>query len=144
MPQKAEYKIRPFDDLVIGEIATLKRTITENDLEDFAKVSQDFNPIHLDEEAAKKSIFKGKVVYGMLLGSMISAVIGTKLPGNGYIYVKQELNFLKPARIGEELTVTVKLLRKFDEKKHVELETLIFNEKNELLVRGTARGKAPF
>ncbi|MFH1587594.1 MAG: MaoC family dehydratase [Candidatus Diapherotrites archaeon] len=144
MVPESKYKIRPFADLQIGETASLKRTVEEKDLEEFAKVSQDTNPIHLDDEIARKSIFKGKVAQGMLLGAMISALLGTKLPGNGYIYRSQDLKFLRPARIGDTLTVKAKISNKNYEKKHVDVETTITNHKGELLVKGRASAKAPF
>src|SRR5271170_1214156 len=99
-----------FEDLKIGMHATVSRTITETDLRNFSGVSGDTNPMHLNEEYAKATPFGGCIVYGMLTASLISAVIGTKLPGPGCIYMSQTLKFLAPVHIGETVyaTATVK------------------------------------
>lgn len=113
-----------FDELSVGQSAELVRTVGAHDLATFAAVSGDTNPVHLDEQYAKTTTFGGRIAHGMLSAAYVSAVLGTKLPGPGAIYLSQSLRFRRPVRIGDEVTarVTVKAL---DEKRgHVTLETV--------------------
>lgn len=102
-----------FEDLEIGMTAVLSRTITESDIVLFAGVTGDTNPVHLDAVYAEQTLFKGRVAHGVLAAGLISAVLGTKLPGAGSIYTDQKLKFLAPIRIGDRVIarVTVKELR---------------------------------
>ena len=112
-----------FDELSIGQSAEISHVVGERDLEAFAAVSFDTNPVHLDEAYARGTTFGGRIAHGMLSAAYISAVLGTRLPGPGAIYLSQSLRFRRPVRIGDEVTarVTVKAL---DEKRgHVTLET---------------------
>jgi 3-hydroxybutyryl-CoA dehydratase len=97
------------EDLEVGQTAELKRTVAEGDLAAFAKVTGDTNPLHLDETYAAATSFKGRIAHGMLSAGYISAVLGTKLPGPGAIYVSQSLFFRRPVRIGDEVTAEVKV-----------------------------------
>ena len=97
------------EDLEIGQTAELRRTVTEHDIETFADVTGDENPVHLDEAYAAATQFKGRIAHGMLSAGYISAVLGTQLPGPGAIYVSQTLNFRRPVRIGDEVTAEVKV-----------------------------------
>ncbi len=97
------------EDLEIGQTAELRRTVTEHDIEAFAEVTGDENPVHLDEAYAAATQFKGRIAHGMLSAGYISAVLGTQLPGPGAIYVSQTLNFRRPVRIGDEVTAEVKV-----------------------------------
>jgi 3-hydroxybutyryl-CoA dehydratase len=97
------------EDLEIGQTAELRRTVTAPDIEAFAAVTGDNNPIHLDEAYAAATQFKGRIAHGMLSAGYISAVLGTRLPGPGAIYVSQTLNFRRPVRIGDEVTAEVKV-----------------------------------
>lgn len=101
-----------FEALKEGMSATLSRTITETDLRNFAGVSGDINPMHLNEEYAKTTRFGGCIVHGMLTASLISATIGTKLPGPGVIYLSQSLKFIAPVYVNDTVyaTVTVRAL----------------------------------
>src|SRR5271154_5167568 len=112
-----------FEDLKIGMAATVSRTITETDLRNFSGVSGDTNPMHLNEEFAKSTPFGGCIVHGMLTASLISAVIGTKLPGPGCIYMSQTLKFLAPVHIGETVYAVGKVKELFPEKKRVIIDT---------------------
>lgn len=102
-----------FEELEVGISAVYSRTITDTDLRNFSGVTGDTNPMHLNEEYAKTTFFKGCIVHGFLTASLISAVIGTKLPGPGCIYVSQSLFFKAPVHIGETVyaKVTVKALQ---------------------------------
>jgi 3-hydroxybutyryl-CoA dehydratase len=97
------------EDLEIGQTAELSRTVTAPDVEAFAAVTGDNNPVHLDEAYAAATQFKGRIAHGMLSAGYISAVLGTRLPGPGAIYVSQSLNFRRPVRIGDEVTAEVKV-----------------------------------
>ncbi len=113
-----------FDELSLGQSAELTRTVGAGDLAAFADVSGDTNPVHLDEDYARTTTFGGRIAHGMLSAAYISAVLGTKLPGPGAIYLSQSLRFRRPVRIGDEVTarVTVKAL---DEKRgHATLDTV--------------------
>lgn len=113
-----------FDELSLGQSAELSRTVGAADLQAFADVSGDNNPVHLDEDYARTTTFGGRIAHGMLSAAYISAVLGTRLPGPGAIYLSQSLRFRRPVRIGDEVTarVTVKAL---DEKRgQVTLETV--------------------
>lgn len=98
------------EDLRAGMSAVYTKTVTDADLAQFADVSGDFNPVHMDPEYAKTTIFKGRIAHGMLSASFISTVLGTKLPGPGAIYISQNLKFKAPVRPGDTVTaeVTVK------------------------------------
>ena len=97
------------EDLEIGQTAELRRTVTAPDIDAFAAVTGDTNPVHLDEAYAAATPFKGRIAHGMLSAGYISAVLGTTLPGPGAIYVSQTLNFRRPVRIGDEVVAEVKV-----------------------------------
>jgi 3-hydroxybutyryl-CoA dehydratase len=96
-----------FEDLRIGQTASLGKTITEADILLYAAVSLDTNPVHLNDEVARKSVFGERIAHGMLSAGLISAVLGTRLPGPGAIYISQTLNFRAPVKIGDQVDVTV-------------------------------------
>jgi 3-hydroxybutyryl-CoA dehydratase len=97
------------EDLEIGQTAELSRTVEAADLDAFARVTGDTNPIHLDEAYAAATNFGGRIAHGMLSAGYISAVLGTQLPGPGAIYVSQTLNFRRPVRIGDTVTARVQV-----------------------------------
>ena len=97
------------EDLEIGQTAELRRTVSAQDIDAFAAVTGDNNPVHLDEAYAAATQFKGRIAHGMLSAGYISAVLGTRLPGPGAIYVSQTLSFRRPVRIGDEVTAEVKV-----------------------------------
>jgi len=99
-----------FEDLSIGQSASCDRTVTENDIIQFAAVSGDTNPIHLDETYASATPFKGRIAHGLLSVGFVSAVLGTKLPGPGAVYVTQNLRFKGPVRIGDRVVAKVELV----------------------------------
>lgn len=124
--------------IINKEIKFLKSFSSEN-VRDFAGISEDNNPLHLDEEYASKTIFKKPVVHGVLLIGMFSKIFGTIYPGNGGIYLSQTAKFLKPAFIGDEITAKVKLVD-FDEPKYRGIfKTECFDSKGNLLVVGEAK-----
>jgi 3-hydroxybutyryl-CoA dehydratase len=95
------------EDLTAGQSASYARTITERDVDLFGEVSGDMNPLHFDEEYAKKTIFRGRIAHGMLSASFISTVFGTKFPGAGSIFMSAVVRFKAPVRIGDTVTTTV-------------------------------------
>ncbi len=125
----------------IGAQATRSRTISEADVVRFADVSGDHNPVHLDEEYAAQSLFGGRIAHGFLTGSMISAVLGTELPGPGSIYLGQTLKFLAPVRIGDAVTVTVEVMTVREDKRLITLKTDCTNQDGLLVLTGEATVK---
>jgi len=124
--------------LEVGTVKQYKRIITKEDVKKFAEVSDDYNPAHFDEAYTKTTIFKKPIVHGMLVGSLFSKVFGTEYPGEGTIYVSQSLTFLKPVYPEETLRVQVTLTDKNVEKNRAYFLTEIFNENNELALKGEA------
>ena len=127
-----------YNEIKIGQKAEYIRIISEEDITRFAEVSGDHNPVHLDEEYAKQTIFKGRIAHGMLSASFISTTLAEKLPGPGTIYLKQELVFIKPVRIGDEITTQVEVISKNDEKKRVILKTTCINQDKSVVLSGEA------
>lgn len=126
------------DEIQIGQKASLSKTITETDIYAFAGITGDFNPVHVNAEFAKKTIFKERIAHGLLTAGLISAVLGTKLPGPNSIYLKQELEFTAPVRIGDTITAEVEVLEKKPEKKILRLKTIAVNQKGDTVLRGEA------
>lgn len=133
---------RPYDTLNIGDSATFDKTLTEKELVLFAAVSGDVNPLHLDAEFAKTTLFGEQIAHGMWSGSLISAALATTLPGPGTIYMGQELSFRRPVKLGDTLTVKLTVKEK-KEKNVVILDCLVTNQKDEKVVLGTATVIAP-
>jgi 3-hydroxybutyryl-CoA dehydratase len=113
-----------FEDLQVGQTASLGKTITEADILMYAAVSLDTNPVHIDAEAAKQSIFGERIAHGMLSAGLISAVLGTQLPGPGTLYLKQSLRFAAPVKIGDTVTATVEVAELQAERKRATLKTV--------------------
>jgi len=111
-------------DIHIGQSDHYERTITEADIVRFADVSGDDNPVHFDDEWAAATMFKGRITHGMLSASYISAVIGTRLPGPGTIYMGQTLRFRAPVRIGDTVCATVTVRAIDEEKRRLTLDTV--------------------
>ena len=126
------------DEIHVGDVAELAKTVTETDIALFAGVTGDFNPVHIDQVAAERSMFKGRVAHGMLSAGFISAVIGMKLPGTGSIYLSQSLRFTKPVRIGDTVTARVEVLEVLATKRRVRLATACRNQHGETVVEGEA------
>ncbi len=113
-----------FEDLEVGMRAEYRRLISQADVELFAEVSGDVNPLHLDAAFAGRTMFEGRIVHGMYTAAMISTVIGTRLPGPGCIYMSQDLRFLAPVRAGDEVVASATVVELFCEKRRTRLETL--------------------
>ncbi|UCG24408.1 MAG: MaoC family dehydratase [Chloroflexota bacterium] len=131
-----EYRSR--DDFTIGERAQLSRSITDDDIRVMADITGDFNPVHMDDEFAGRTRFKGRIAHGMFSAGLISAVLGTKLPGPGSVYLKQELNFLYPVRAGDTLTAEVEVTNWRADKRIITLKTRCHNQDGRDVVDGEA------
>ena len=135
MKELVSYK---FEELNIGDKASITKTIVEEDVDLFSKVSEDENPLHLDEDCATTTIFGQRIVHGMLGASLISAVIANRLPGIGTVYLGQDLKFTKPVYIGDTITATVEVAEKIEDKKIIKLKTTVENQNNEMVITGEA------
>ncbi|MCB9731176.1 MAG: MaoC family dehydratase [Deltaproteobacteria bacterium] len=122
----------------VGDQATIDKTITERDVALFGEVSTDMNPVHFDEEYAKTTRFGGRIAHGMLGASLLSAVIGTKLPGPGSIYLGQTLRFTAPVRLGDTVTAEVTVTAVREDKPIVTLATVVRTSAGEVAVTGEA------
>ena len=134
---------RTFDELKVGDTASLTRTLTYEDIELFAIMSGDVNPVHVDEAFARNAMFHKVIAHGMWGGALISTVLGTQLPGPGAIYLGQSLRFRHPVGLGDTVTVTVKVTEKNAEKRRVTLECQVTNQRGEVVISGTAEVIAP-
>ncbi|MGZ5822361.1 MAG: MaoC family dehydratase [Hyphomicrobium sp.] len=113
-----------FEDLSVGQEASLSTTVSEADIVAFAEISGDKNPVHIDAQYAAGTMFKERIAHGMLSAAYISAVFGMKLPGPGAIYISQTLNFKAPVKIGDTVVTTVKVIELVPEKKRARFETV--------------------
>jgi 3-hydroxybutyryl-CoA dehydratase len=124
---------------VVGEESSMSKTVSDQDIRTFARISGDVNPLHLDDEYARSTVFGGRVAHGMLVAGLISAVIGTSLPGPGAIYMGQELRFVAPVRPGDTITAIVRVEAWDDVKGRVTLATEVRNQNGETVVTGMAK-----
>jgi phosphotransacetylase/acyl dehydratase len=134
---------RTFDEIAIGESASLSRTITREDIELYAAVSGDANPTHLDEAMAQGTGREGVVAHSMLTAGLISNLLGNRLPGAGTVYVGQDLRFAAPVRAGDTITVTVTAREKDEGRKLVRFECACVNQRGETVLTGIATVQAP-
>ena len=128
---------KKFDDIKLNDSAFFERLITKDDLIKFADISGDYNPLHLDEKYALGTVFKNKIAHGMFLGALVSRLVGMELPGKRALLIKECLEFKKPARIGEKILVTGRVIHKSQALHLVELSIIISRNK-EILVSGSA------
>ena len=130
-------------ELKVGDSAQISKTITETDINDFARVTGDFNPVHLDQAYAEKTIFKGRIAHGLLSVGLLSNILGNILPGHGTIYLSQEVRFLAPVRIGDTITARVEVIELIPEKNRAKFKTTCINQDGKEVVEGTAWGMPP-
>jgi 3-hydroxybutyryl-CoA dehydratase len=129
---------KPIHELNIGDSAQISKKITETDIADFARVTGDFNPVHLDQAYAEKTTFKGRIAHGLLSVGLLSNILGNILPGHGTIYLSQEVKFLAPVRIGDTITAKVEVLELNTEKNRVKFRTSCTNQDGKVVVDGVA------
>lgn len=134
---------RTLEEINLGDTASISKQVTKKDIEVFAIMSGDVNPAHVDEEFAKNSMFQKVIAHGIWTGSLVSAVLGTKLPGPGAIYMSQSFKFLKPVGIGDTITATVTVSQKDAEKKRITLDCVCTNQDNSKVLTGEAIVLAP-
>ena len=134
---------RTYDEIAIGESAEITREVGQADIELFAVVSGDVNPAHLDADYAAGTRFKGVIMHGMWGGAVISALLGTRLPGPGTIYLSQSLAFKRPVSLGDVITTTITAKAKRDDKKLVTFDCVAVNQRGEKVIEGEAVVLAP-
>lgn len=121
MTQETIFRTLYFDELKLGMRETIRKTVQNEDVIGFAELSGDHNPIHLSEHFARKTRFGGRIVHGLYTASLISGVIGMRLPGPGAIYISQTLNFLGPVKIGDIVDVAVEVVELTEKGRRVRL-----------------------
>ena len=134
---------KTIEQLQVGDTAQFSKTVSESDIYLFAGVTGDLNPAHINEDYAKNTYFGTRIAHGMLTASFISTVIGTMLPGPGTIYMRQEVNFLAPVKIGDTVNAIVEVLEIEADKKRVRLKTYCVNQDNTTVVDGEALVSPP-
>lgn len=126
------------EEFYVGQSAWLKKTFKSDEVLAFANLSLDKNPIHVDEEYAAHSLYGKRIVHGFFVGSLISAIFGTVLPGEGAIYLHQEMNFRKPVFHGDEITATVTVTKIREDKSILYFDTKCENDRGEVVIEGNA------
>jgi acyl dehydratase len=132
-----------YDEITVGQTATYSKLIEERDVQLFAAVSGDVNPVHLDPAFAATTQFESCIAHGMLSGAVISAAIAMELPGPGTIYLGQSMRFRLPVRLDDTITVNLEVIDKKDKRGFVTLDCNVFNQDDQLVVTGTAEVMAP-
>ena len=131
--KKKQYKTYYIDDLEIGQKIKFSNTVTQDDINSFAKVTGDFNPVHIDETYAQNTIFKKPIAHGFLTASYISAAIGTKLPGPGCIYLKQSLKFTAPVYVNKIVDVHIEVKSIDLKRKRVVFDTICYCDEKKVI-----------
>ena len=134
---------KTIEELQVGDTARFSKTVSESDVYLFAGVTGDLNPAHVNEDFASNTFFKTRIAHGMLSASFISTVIGTMLPGPGSIYMRQEVSFLAPVKIGDTVTAIVEVAEIIADKKTVRLKTYCINQEKTTVVDGEALVSPP-
>ena len=128
-----------FDEIEVGLKHNFEVIIDEELEENFAKISGDFNPLHMDEKYAKETEFGKRVCHGMLLASFFSRLVGMYLPGKNALYFSQNLNFVGPCFIGDKISVQGEVIDKSEATRIIKLKTIIKNQEEKSLIEGTAQ-----
>ncbi|OGP69381.1 MAG: enoyl-CoA hydratase [Deltaproteobacteria bacterium RBG_13_47_9] len=136
-------KEKTIHELKVGDSAQISKMITEEMINDFARATGDFNPIHLDQRYAEKTFFKGRIAHGALSIGLLSAILGNILPGYGTLYLSQEVRFLAPVRIGDTLIARVEVIELIPEKNRAKFKTTCSNQEGQMVVDGTAWAMPP-
>lgn len=128
-----------FNDIEIGQTETFELVITESMLDDFARLSGDYNPLHMNENYANSTIFKRRVCHGMLVASFFSRLVGMYIPGKNALYFSQTLKFIHPCFIDDTLKIEGKVLDKSESTKLITLKTSVFNDMGKCIIDGQAK-----
>jgi 3-hydroxybutyryl-CoA dehydratase len=131
-------KRKTIHEIKIGDWAEFAKTVSEGDIYQYAGISGDFNPAHINEDYAKQTFFKTRIAHGMLSAGFISNVLGNQLPGPGSIYISQELHFLAPVRIGDTIKARAEVIDINIEKNRVTLKTQCINQDGTVVIDGKA------
>ena len=129
---------RAYDDIELGETASITKMISEADVVNFAGIIGDFNPLHVNPEDAKNSMFGERICHGMLTASFISTLVVCGIPGRNGLYLSQNVKFVKPVKIGDTITATAEVIEKIDAKQRIVLSTVIKNQRGEVVIDGQA------
>ena len=132
-------KKQNFEAIEVGAKEVVSRIITQQDVETFARITGDYNPLHLEEDFADRTIFKGRIVHGMLVASLISAAL-SRFDGV-VVYLSQNLSFLKPVRAGDRIEATVEVVEKIEKRRRLRLRTVCKNQEGEVIIDGEAKVK---
>lgn len=132
-----------YEEITVGQMAEYSKQIEERDIQLFAAVSGDVNPVHLDATYAAGTPFGERIAHGMLTGAVISAALAMELPGPGTIYLSQSLRFRQPVKIGDSITVKLEVTEKQDRRRVVTLDCKAYNQHDKLVANGTAEVVAP-
>lgn len=130
--------IKTIEEIHVGDHAEFSKTVSESDIYQYAGITGDFNPAHINEHYAAGTFFKTRIAHGMLSAGFISNVLGNQLPGPGAVYIKQSLNFLAPVRIGDTITATVEVSGVLIETNRVTLSTRCVNQDGTVVIEGEA------
>ena len=130
-----------FNELYVGQKASVQKTFTAADVTAFAGISLDVNPIHMSDKYAESTIFGKRIVHGILTSGLISAVLGNKLPGPGTIYLGQELKFVSPVYLGDDIVAEVEIVEIREDKKIIKLDTTCYNQDGKKVITGLATVK---
>jgi len=131
-------KGKTINEISVGDKASFQKTVSETDVYIYAGITGDINPVHINEEFAKESVFIGRIAHGMLTAGLISAVLGVQLPGPGSIYLSQELRFTAPVKFGDTILAEVVVIEIFEEKNRIKLETICTNQDGTIVLKGFA------
>jgi len=134
---------KTIDEIAVGDAASFAKTISESDVYLYAGITGDLNPAHVNETYAEKTFFKTRIAHGMLTAGFISAILGTQLPGPGTIYLRQELNFLAPVRMGDTITARAEVIDKDIAKGRIRLKTTCTNQNGTEVLSGEALVSPP-
>jgi 3-hydroxybutyryl-CoA dehydratase len=134
---------KSIDQLKVGDVAEFTKTVSEADIYLYAGVTGDINPLHINQVYAEKTFFKSRIAHGMLMAGFISTVVANKLPGPGTVYVRQEVNFLAPVRIGDTITARAEITEIDVERHRVRLKTTCLNQNGITVVDGEALVSPP-
>ena len=128
-----------YDELKIGSTALYTKTITEHDVYTFSGITGDVNPAHVNQTGAEAMKLPGRISHGALTAGLVSTALGTKMPGQGCLYLSQSSKFIRVVRFGDTLTVRLEVVAKDDAKRRVTIKTEVFNQNDELVLTGEAK-----
>ena len=134
---------KTIDELHLGDKAEFTKTISESDVYQYAGVTGDFNPAHINQPHAENTFFKTRIVHGMLVAGFISTILGTQLPGPGTIYIQQTLKFTAPVHFGDTITASVEVAEIINDKNRIRLKTVCKNQNDKTVLDGEAMVSPP-